>query len=143
MPIEDRQTALEPMRLATRIDDELQGNVVGRAAVCEHGLRADGAAVLGNYRVLECCLLTKHFSRFWRATLRHDDCSVVGRQNTEISISVDVDGFITLCGYGWCLPRPRCLRGRWNCDERDYDQDRRCLHGGDDLVGHSNCDNAV
>src|SRR5262245_8744344 len=119
MPIEDRQTALESMCLATRIDYKLQGNVVRRAAVSEHGLRPDGATVVREHRLLECRLLTKRFSRSWGAALRHDDCSLLGRHNAEISISVNVDRFIGLCGRCWCLPGTRCLRSRLNCEERD------------------------
>jgi hypothetical protein len=40
MPIEDR-LSLESMGSAARIDDALQGDVVGHAAVSEHRLRAD------------------------------------------------------------------------------------------------------
>jgi hypothetical protein len=140
MPIEDRQAAPESMCLATRIDDELQWNVVRRAAVSEHGLRADGTPVVGEHRLLESGWLTQRFSRRWRAALRHDDCSLLGRQNAEISVSVDIDGFIGLCGRWWCLPGARCLRSRLSCDERDYEQGTRCLHGGDDLACHSNAE---
>jgi hypothetical protein len=111
----------------------LQGNVVRRAAVSKQGLRPDGAPIVGEHSLPECRLLTKRFSRLWRAALRHDYCSLPSRQNAEISIRVDVDGFIGFCGSCWCLPGTWCLRSRLNCDERDYKQDKRCLHGGNDL----------
>ncbi len=86
-----------------------------RAAVSEHGLRPYGATVVGEHRLVECRLLTKRFSRLWRAALRHDDCSLFGRQNAEIPISVNVDGFIGLCGRCWCLPGAGCARNRDDC----------------------------
>src|SRR5262249_7574046 len=61
MPIEDWQAATdEPMCLATRIDDELQGDVV-RRGVCEHRLCSDCAMVVRDQGVLECRLLPNHF----------------------------------------------------------------------------------
>lgn len=84
---------------------ELQ--VTGGAAVREHRLGADGATVLGEHRLFERSLLTKRFSCLWRAALRHDDCFLFGCQNAQISISVDVGGFIGLGGRSWCLRR--CL----------------------------------
>src|SRR6185436_20586173 len=101
MPIEDRQAALESMRLAARIDHELQGNVVRGAAVCEHGLRADGATVVREHRLLECRLLTKGFSGAWGAALPHDDRSLLGRHNPKISVSVDVHRLVGLPGRCW------------------------------------------
>jgi hypothetical protein len=92
------------MCLATRINDKLEGNVVRRAAVSEHSLSPHSATVVGEHRILECRLLPKRFSSLWRAALRHDDCSLVGRQNAESPVSVDVDGFIGLCGRCWRLP---------------------------------------
>src|SRR5262245_52510759 len=86
MPIEDRQATLESMCLTTRIDDELQRNVIRRAAVSEHGCRPDGATIGGEHRLLECRLLPKRFSCLWRTALRHDDCSLIGRQNAEIAV---------------------------------------------------------
>src|SRR5215213_7104027 len=129
MPIEDRHAALEAMSLASRIDDELQGNVVRRAAVSEHRLCPDGATVVRDHGLLECRLLTKHFARSRKAGLRHDDCSSVSRQNAEISVSVDADRFIGFGGRRWSLAGGRCLRSRWNGDEPDHDQDNQYRHG--------------
>jgi hypothetical protein len=64
MPVEDRQGAFEPMCLATGIDYELQGNVVRRAAVSKHGLRTDGATVVGKHRLRECRLPPKRSGPF-------------------------------------------------------------------------------
>src|SRR4029079_18586880 len=137
MPIEDRQAARESMCPAARIDHELQGNVVRRAAVCEHRLRADGATVARDHRLLKCRLLAKGFSRSWGAALPHDDRSLPGRHDAKISVSVDVDRLIGPAGRCWCWPGTRCLRSRLNRNERDCEQGGCSLHGGDDPACHS------